>query len=157
MADQLDSRPSKSAPKARNITAGNGDQLDSAGQAILDLLHTAADEAETDSRQALETAQRLSSQFHAAQERIAELEAEVQQYREKADRAEAPPDESQIGPCRAPRPRVGAPSRPESRRYTPLVDTWMSLRSSASLSACGRFSRLDRKGDLIDGLAFQEC
>jgi hypothetical protein len=35
----------------------------------------------------------------------------------------APPDESQIGPCRAPRPRVGAPSRPESRRYTPLVDT----------------------------------
>jgi chromosome segregation ATPase len=88
MADQLDSRPSKSAPKARNITAGNGDQLDSAGQAILDLLHTAADEAETDSRQALETAQRLSSQFHAAQERIAELEAQVQQYREKADRAE---------------------------------------------------------------------
>ena len=35
----------------------------------------------------------------------------------------APPGESQIGPCRAPRPRVGAPSRPESRRYTPLVDT----------------------------------
>jgi len=35
----------------------------------------------------------------------------------------APPDVSQIGPCRAPRPRVGAPSRPESRRYTPLVDT----------------------------------
>jgi hypothetical protein len=50
MANQLDSRPSKSAPRARDITAGNGDQLDSAGQAILDLLHTAADKAETDSR-----------------------------------------------------------------------------------------------------------
>jgi hypothetical protein len=42
MANQSDSRPSKSAPRARDITAGNGDQLDSARQAILDLLHTAA-------------------------------------------------------------------------------------------------------------------
>ena len=88
MANQLDSRPSKSAPGARDITAGNGDQLDSAGQAIVDLLHTAADKAETDSRQALETAQRLSSQLRAAQDRIAELEAELKSYREKADHAE---------------------------------------------------------------------
>ena len=58
------------------------------GQAILDLLHTAADKAETDSRQALETAQRLSSQLRAAQDRIAELEAELKSYREKADHAE---------------------------------------------------------------------
>jgi len=44
----------------------NRDQLESAGQAILNLLHTAAHEAETDSRQTLETAQRLSGQLHAA-------------------------------------------------------------------------------------------
>ena len=64
------------------------DQLDSAGQAILKLLHKAAGAAEANSRQALETAQRLSSQLRAAEDRIAELEAEVQQYRESAERAE---------------------------------------------------------------------
>ena len=89
MANQSNSGPSnQSAPKARDITPGNGDQLDSAGQAILNLLHTAADEAETDSRQTLETAQRLSGQLHAAQDRIAELEAQIRLYREKAERAE---------------------------------------------------------------------
>jgi hypothetical protein len=66
----------------------DGVQLDSAGQAILKLLHRAAGAAEANSRQALETAQRLSSQLHAAQDRIAELEAELQLNREKADRAE---------------------------------------------------------------------
>ena len=58
------------------------------GQAILDLLHTAADEAESDSRQTLETAQRLSRQLQAAQDRIAKLETEVQLYREKLERSE---------------------------------------------------------------------
>jgi hypothetical protein len=51
-------------------------------------LHKAAGAAEANSRQALETAQRLSSQLRAAEDRIAELEAEVQQYRERAERAE---------------------------------------------------------------------
>jgi hypothetical protein len=68
--------------------SNDGGQLDTAGQAILKLLHRAAGAAEANSRQALETAQRLSSQLHAAQDRIAELEAELQLNREKADRAE---------------------------------------------------------------------
>jgi hypothetical protein len=38
-------------------------QLDAAGQAILNLLHKAAGAAEANSRQALETAQRLSSEL----------------------------------------------------------------------------------------------
>ena len=63
-------------------------QLDSAGQAILKLLHRAAGAAEANTRQALETAQRLSSQLHAAQDRIAELEAELHLNRDRADRAE---------------------------------------------------------------------
>ena len=63
-------------------------QLDSVGHAILNLLHKAAGAAEANSRQALETVQRLSSQLRAAEDRIAELEAEVQQYRERAERAE---------------------------------------------------------------------
>jgi cell fate (sporulation/competence/biofilm development) regulator YmcA (YheA/YmcA/DUF963 family) len=61
---------------------------DSAGQAILTLLHKAAGAVEANSRQALEAAQKLSSQLRAAEDRIAELEVEVQQYRERADRAE---------------------------------------------------------------------
>jgi hypothetical protein len=63
-------------------------QLDSAGRAILQLLHKAAGTAEANSRKALETAQKLSSQLHAAQDRIAELEGEVHQYRERAACAE---------------------------------------------------------------------
>ena len=44
-------------------------QLDSAGEAILRLLHKAAGAAEAHSRQALETAQKLSSQLRAASHR----------------------------------------------------------------------------------------
>jgi hypothetical protein len=82
---QSESTISRGKDGAASKDAG---QLDSAGQAILKLLHKAADTAEANSRQALETAQRLSSQLHAAQDRIAELEAELQLYREKVDRAE---------------------------------------------------------------------
>jgi hypothetical protein len=40
------------------------------------------------SRHALETAQKLSRQLREAENRIGELEAEVQLYREKSERAE---------------------------------------------------------------------
>ena len=66
----------------------NGGQLDSAGHVILKLLVKAAGAAEADSRRALETAHQLSTQLHAARNRIGELEAEVQLYREKSERAE---------------------------------------------------------------------
>jgi hypothetical protein len=56
-------------------SSNDSNQVDSAGQAILKLLHKAAGVAEANSRQALETAQKLSGQLHAAQKRIAELEA----------------------------------------------------------------------------------
>ena len=82
---QSDSTISRGENGAASKDAG---QLDSAGQAILKLLHRAASAAEANSRQALETAQRLSSQLRAAEDRIAELEAEIQQYREKSERAE---------------------------------------------------------------------
>ena len=69
-------------------THKDASQVDSAGQAILKLLHKAAGAAEANSRQALETAQQLSSQLRAAEDRIAELEADIQHYREKSERAE---------------------------------------------------------------------
>jgi len=87
MANYYQSESTISRGEDRAASKG-ADQLDSAGQAILKLLHKAAGAAEANSRQALETAQRLSSQLRAAEDRIAELEAEVQQYRESAERAE---------------------------------------------------------------------
>ena len=87
MANQSESESAISL--AHDGAASNdGGQLDSAGQAILKLLHKAAGAADANSRQALETAQKLSSQLRAAEDRVAELEAQVQQYRERAERAE---------------------------------------------------------------------
>ena len=67
---------------------GEVDQLDRAGQTILQLLHKAAGVAEDNSRHALEMAQKLSHQLRVAEERIAELEAEIGMYQEKTERAE---------------------------------------------------------------------
>jgi TfoX/Sxy family transcriptional regulator of competence genes len=77
-------------PFARSAQGARGDdtQLDRAGQTILDLLSKAADVAEQNSRHAIDTAQRLSHQLRAAEDRIAELEAEVEAYRQQAERAE---------------------------------------------------------------------
>ena len=72
----------------KNATSNDADQLDRAGQTILQLLHKAAGVAEENSRYALDVAQKLSHQLRAAGDRVAELEAEVQLYRDKADRAE---------------------------------------------------------------------
>ena len=76
------------APAAKNAASGGADQLDKAGQTILGLLHKAAGVAEANSQHALEMAQKLSHQLRAAENRIAELEAEVGMYQDKADRAE---------------------------------------------------------------------
>jgi hypothetical protein len=74
---------------AKNAAPPNSaDQLDKAGHTILRLLQKAAGVAEANSQQALEMAQKLSHQLRAAEDRIAELEAEVRIYRDKADRAE---------------------------------------------------------------------
>ena len=76
------------APAARSSGANDADQLDTAGQTILRLLHKAAGVAEANSQHALDMAQKLSHQLRAAEDRIAELEADVQTYQERADRAE---------------------------------------------------------------------
>ena len=76
------------APAARSASADGVDQLDKAGQTILGLLHKAAGVAEANSQHALDMAQKISHQLRAAEDRIAELEAEVGMYQEKADRAE---------------------------------------------------------------------
>ena len=67
--------------------SNSGDQLDKAGQSILRLLHKAAGVAEENSRHALDMAQKLSHQLRAAERRIAELEPEIEAYRNRAERA----------------------------------------------------------------------
>ena len=52
------------------------------------MVSSGAGATEANSRQALATAQNLASQLGAAEDRIAELEAEVQHYRGKSERAE---------------------------------------------------------------------
>jgi molecular chaperone GrpE (heat shock protein) len=76
------------APAQRGAGPNGGEQLDKAGQSILRLLHKAAGVAEENSRHALEMAQKLSHQLRAAEHRMAELEAEVEAYRDRAERAE---------------------------------------------------------------------
>ena len=69
-------------------TDRGNDQLDKAGHSILSLLHKAAGVAEKNSQQAMEMAQKLSHQLRAAEQRIADLEAESERHRDRAERAE---------------------------------------------------------------------
>jgi hypothetical protein len=86
MGDMLDRPDSHSVIRTEGDGAPIG--LDAAGQAILKLLHKAAGVAEANSRYAPETGQKLSWQLREAENRITELEAENQIYREKAEHAE---------------------------------------------------------------------
>ena len=72
----------------RPASAPANDQLDTAGQTILQMIDRAAGVAEEHSRHALEMAQKFSNELRAAEDRVAELEAELASYRERADRAE---------------------------------------------------------------------
>jgi molecular chaperone GrpE (heat shock protein) len=76
------------APTAKAAAPNKGDELDSAGRSILSLLHKAAGVAEANSQHALDLAQRLSNELRTAEDRIAQLEADVRYYQERTDRAE---------------------------------------------------------------------
>jgi cell fate (sporulation/competence/biofilm development) regulator YmcA (YheA/YmcA/DUF963 family) len=84
MANQSESNSAISLPQ-ENPASMDGGKLDTADHQIVKLLQKAVDATETNSRQALERSER---ELHAAQTRIAELEALVQHYREKSVRAE---------------------------------------------------------------------
>src|ERR1700747_3704123 len=76
------------APAARSAGADGVNQLDKAGQMILELLHKEAGVGEANTQHAIDMAHKISHQLRAAEDRIAELEAEVATYQEKAQRAE---------------------------------------------------------------------
>ena len=128
MHGQIDSGNSESevipfARAERTSTSDGADQLDKAGQTILQMLHRAAGVAEENSRHALEMAQKLSHQLRAAEDRIAELEAEVTAYQEKAERAEqwlhrvyTEIEDRFLQQSDSRRAMNGAPQRPNERR-----------------------------------------
>jgi DNA repair ATPase RecN len=64
------------------------DPLDMAGKSVLDLIQRAANAAKENSEHALSVARRLSAQLEAADTRIAELEAKIGHYQDRAERAE---------------------------------------------------------------------
>jgi predicted nucleic acid-binding Zn-ribbon protein len=66
----------------------SSDPVEAAGLSILRLLQRAADTADQNKRQVLDTAQRLSQELRAAQDRIVQLEGDVAAYRNRAERAE---------------------------------------------------------------------
>ncbi len=72
-------------PLAPTDKGNGGDQLDQAGQSILNLLHKAAGVAEKNSQHALDMAQKLSHQLVAAEQRITDLEAEVEGQRDRGN------------------------------------------------------------------------
>jgi ABC-type transporter Mla subunit MlaD len=67
----------------------NLEPVNRAGQSILDLLHKAADTTDRNTRQAVEAAQRLAQQLQAARARLAQLESEFANYRDRAERSES--------------------------------------------------------------------
>jgi chromosome segregation ATPase len=76
------------APAAKSAGSNDADQLDIAGRTILSLLNKAASVADENSQHALDMAQKLSHQLRAAENRIAELEADVRYYQDRRERAD---------------------------------------------------------------------
>jgi chromosome segregation ATPase len=75
-------------PRPQNDVRAEGDPLEESGQAILNLLREASNSANTTYDQAMETAQRLSEQVRAAEDRVQLLESELRQFADRAARAE---------------------------------------------------------------------
>jgi hypothetical protein len=76
------------APTRKGLATEAEDPLESAGQTILGLLNQAAEAASANTQHALDVAHKMSRQLRAAEERVAELEADLRRYRERAERAE---------------------------------------------------------------------
>jgi hypothetical protein len=75
------------APKV-NGRPETGDTLEKAGHLILEMIGKAANTAEANYQQAVETSRKLSGQLRAAEDRIRELEVEIRRHQDRADRAE---------------------------------------------------------------------
>jgi|SRR5215469_6695985 len=80
--------PYAPARKSAITPTNTGDPVEHAGQTILGLLNQAAEAASANTKHALDVAQRISRELRAAEERIADLEADLRRYKERAESAE---------------------------------------------------------------------
>jgi chromosome segregation ATPase len=87
--DKESAEPIPYAPPRKSAPTPTGDPLESAGATILGLLNQAAEAATANTQHALDVAHKLSRQLRAAEERIADLEANLKDYKERAERAES--------------------------------------------------------------------
>jgi hypothetical protein len=71
------------------IGSVESEKPNSLGQSILSLLRTASDRLASETQQSLGAAHTLSQELQVAKDRIEKLEADVQRYRETAERAQA--------------------------------------------------------------------
>jgi len=76
------------APAPKDNVRDDGELVEQSGQAIIALLKEAADTARATCEHAIKTAQKVSGQLQAADNRIRELESEVRLYQTRAANAE---------------------------------------------------------------------
>ena len=76
----------KFAPKEK--AHANGSPLDEAGKAIVTQIQRAADLASADCDRAMSLAHKLSMELRASEDRMHQLQAEVELWRDRAARAE---------------------------------------------------------------------
>lgn len=89
MSERTPESVKKIIPFAPNkMLREEGDPMDRSGQAIIALLQQAADTANSNCERAMELAHKLSVQLRVAEDRIRELEADVQHFHDRAQRAE---------------------------------------------------------------------
>lgn len=80
--------PQREAPPARTREAYDADSTDAAGQALLAMLQQAARVADENRENAMSLADRLAGELRAVEDRMAQLEAAVAHYKNRAEHAE---------------------------------------------------------------------
>jgi len=75
-------------PAEREPSRADSDPLDRSGESIIALLEKAARSADDDCRRAMDLAHKLSIQLRAAEDRANQLQAHVEYFQDRAERAE---------------------------------------------------------------------
>jgi len=107
------------APAPKDDVPTDGDPVERSGQAIVALLREAATVAKETCERAVNTADQLAVKLRAAEDRVRELESDVQHYQVRATQAEkwllrvhGEIEERFFGPAAAPRsPQTGSAQR----------------------------------------------
>ena len=88
MIDRNERLAIRSGAGSKDNVRDDVEPIDGSGQAIVALLKEAADTTKAVCEQATNNAQKLSNQVRAAEDKVRLLESELQQYADRATRAE---------------------------------------------------------------------